>query len=39
MDVCPPEPKPDGTSEPLAAELAHALIPLLQRAATEGALQ
>ncbi|WP_101853269.1 CGNR zinc finger domain-containing protein [Kocuria flava] len=39
MDINPPEASLDRTPEPLAAELAQALIPLLQRAATEGALQ
>lgn len=39
MDISPPDATPDGTSDPLADKLAHALVPLLQRAATEGALQ
>lgn len=39
MDISPPEASLDGTPEPLVAELAQALIPLLQRAASEGALQ
>ena len=39
MDINPPEASLDRTPEPLAAELAQALTPLLQQAIAEGAME